>query len=64
MKKPCVWRKRGSCFDEREREEKELLQIKISKDIENTKECIHQLENSLKDTNGDLLRLFRFLFAG
>ena len=49
-------------FDEREREEKNFANK--NEDIEYIKECIHQLENSLKDTNDDLLHLFRFLFAG
>ena len=45
----------------REREEKDL-QIKICKDIEYTKECIHQLENMLKDPNDDLGKVLKGSF--
>ena len=45
----------------REREEKDL-QIKICKDIEYTKECIHQLENMLKDANDDLGKVLKGSF--
>ena len=43
----------------KEREEKEILQIKIGKDIEYTKQCIHQLENNLKDANDDLAKVLK-----
>ena len=43
----------------KEREKKEILQIKISKDIEYTKECIHQLENTLKDANDNLAKVIK-----
>ena len=39
--------------------EKEILQIKISKDIEYTKEFIHQLENTLKDAHDDLAKVLK-----
>ena len=62
------WRKiafgerEGSRFDERERGEKKILQIKISKDIDYTKECIHQLENTLKYANDDLVKALKESF--
>ena len=43
----------------KERKEKEILQIKISKDIEHTKECIHQLGNTIKDANDDLAKVLK-----
>ena len=43
----------------KEREKKEILQIKISKDIEYTKECIYQLENTLKDANDNLTKVIK-----
>ena len=44
---------------EREREEKEILQIKIGQDIEYTRQCIHQWENTLKDANDDLAKVLK-----
>ena len=35
------------------------MKIKISNDIEYTKECIHQLENTLKDTNHNLAQVLK-----
>ena len=35
------------------------MQIKISKDIDYTKEFIHQLENTLKDANDDLAKVLK-----
>ena len=35
------------------------MQIKIGKDIEYTKQCIHQLENTLKDANDDLAKVLK-----
>ena len=43
----------------KKREKKEILQIKIGKDIDYTKQCIHQLENTLKDANDDLAKVLR-----
>ena len=43
----------------KERKEKEILQIKISKDIEHTKECIHQLGNTIEDANDDLGKVLK-----
>ena len=35
------------------------MQIKISKDIDYTKEFIHRLENTLKDANNDLAKVLK-----
>ena len=42
----------------KEREEKKNLQIKC-KDLECTKECIRQLENTLKDANDNLVNVLK-----
>ena len=35
------------------------MQIKIGKDIDYTKQCIHQLWNTLKDVNDDLAKVLK-----
>ena len=35
------------------------MQIKIGKDIDYTKQCFHQLENTLKGANDDLAKVLK-----
>ena len=53
MKKRCIWRRRRKLL------RRKFLEIKISKDIGYTKECVYQLENSLKDGNEDLAKVLK-----
>ena len=43
----------------KKRKEEEIMQIKRGKDIEYTKQCIHQLENTQKDANVDLAKVLK-----